>query len=221
MKGSDFTISRDVPSVCANKLINGEVDLGLIPVAMIPQVPNATIISDYCIGSIGKVNTVLLMSKVPLESIKKVYLDTESRTSVNLVKVLARKYWRTNWEYDNLPIDYATNKSIESMVLIGDKTQESLNFPYKYDLSEAWFNMTGKAFVFAAWVANKNLPQDFINRFNEALKQGLDRIPESIKKYNNGIKYNLEEYLNNYISYPFNKEKKEALKLFLSFIAIK
>jgi chorismate dehydratase len=219
MKGSDFTISRDVPSACANKLINSEVDLGLIPVAMIPQVPNATIISDYCIGSIGKVNTVLLMSKVPLESIKKVYLDTESRTSVNLVKVLARKYWLTNWEYDNLPINYATNKSIESMVLIGDKTQESLNFPYKYDLSEAWYNMTGKAFVFAAWVANKKLPQDFINRFNEALKQGLDRIPESIKKYNNGIKYNLEEYLSKYISYPFDNDKKEALKLFLSYIA--
>ena len=219
MEGSDFTISRDVPSVCANKLINGEVDLGLIPVAMIPQVPKATIISDYCIGSIGKVNTVLLMSKVPLESIKKVYLDTESRTSVNLVKVLARKYWLTNWEYDNLPIDYATNKNIESMVLIGDKTQESLNFPYKYDLSEAWYNMTGKAFVFAAWVANKKLPQEFINRFNEALKQGLDRIPESIKKYNNGIKYNLEEYLSKYISYPFDNDKKEALKLFLSYIA--
>jgi len=219
MEGSDFTISRDVPSVCANKLINGEVDLGLIPVAMIPQVPKATIISDYCIGSIGKVNTVLLMSKVPLESIKKVYLDTESRTSVNLVKVLARKYWLTNWEYDNLPIDYATNKNIESMVLIGDKTQESLSFPYQYDLSEAWYNMTGKAFVFAAWVANKKLPQEFINRFNEALKQGLDRIPESIKKYNNGIKYNLEEYLSKYISYPFDNDKKEALKLFLSYIA--
>ena len=219
MEGDDFTISRDVPSECANKLISEEVDLGLIPVAMIPQVPNANIISDYCIGSIGKVNTVLLMSKVPLEEITKVYLDSESRTSVNLVKVLAQKYWLTNWEYSSLPKDYATNNNVESMVLIGDKTQESLDFPYQYDLSEAWFNMTGKAFVFAVWVANKKLPQEFINRFNKSLKEGLERIPKSINKYNNGIKYNLEEYLNKYISYPFDNDKKEALKLFLSYIA--
>ena len=219
MEGNDFTISRDVPSVCANKLISGEVDLGLIPVAMIPQVPNANIISNYCIGSIGKVNTVLLMSKIPLEKISKVYLDTESRTSVNLVKVLAKKYWLTDWNYDILPIDYHSNNNVESMVLIGDKTQESLDFPYQYDLSEAWFNFTGKPFVFAVWVANKKLTDDFINRFNASLKKGLDNIPKSIKKYNKSIKYDLEEYLNNYISYPFDNDKKEALKLFLSYIA--
>ena len=219
MEGNDFTISRDVPSECANKLINNEVDLGLIPVATIPQVPNANIISDYCIGSIGKVNTVLLMSKVPFEKISKVHLDTESRTSVNLVKVLAKKYWLKDWNYDILPIDYASNNNVESMVLIGDKTQETLDFTYKYDLSEAWFEFTGKPFVFAAWVANKELPLDFIKRFNEALNKGLNNIPKSIKKYNKNIKYNLEDYLNNYISYPFDKDKKEALRLFLSYIS--
>ena len=221
MEGNDFTISRDVPSVCANKLISGEVDLGLIPVAMIPKVPNANIISDYCIGSIGKVNTVLLMSKVPLENITKVYLDGESRTSVNLVKVLAKKYWLKEWNYDSLPKDYSSNNEVESMVLIGDKTQELLDFPYQYDLSETWFEFTGKPFVFAVWVANKKLPQEFINRFNNSLKQGLDNIPRSIQKYNKSIKYNLEDYLNNFISYPFDNEKIEALELFLSLITIK
>ncbi len=219
MKGSDFTISRDVPSACANKLISGEVDLGLIPVAMIPKVPNANIVSDYCIGSIGKVNTVLLMSKVPLNEISKVYLDNESRTSVNLVKVLAKKYWLKNWNYDILPNNYSSNNEVESMVLIGDKTQEELDFPFQYDLSEAWFEFTEKPFVFATWVANKELPEDFINRFNSALRIGLENIPKSIKKYNKNIKYNLEDYLNNYISYPFDKEKKNALKLFLSYIS--
>ena len=68
-------LSRDIPSECARKLIAGEVDLGLVPVAVIPEVNNAQIISDYCIGAEGKVHSVLLLSETPLEEIEKVYLD--------------------------------------------------------------------------------------------------------------------------------------------------
>ena len=218
MKGNDFEISKDVPSDCAQKLINNEVDLGLIPVATIPHIPNANIISDYCIGSKGKVNTVLLMSKVPLDNITKVFLDSESRTSVNLVKVLAKKHWQKYWKYESLPKDFATNNKVDSMVLIGDKTQDNLPFPFKYDLSEAWYEFTGKPFVFAAWVSNKKLNPDFIKRFNNALKQGLKNIPRAINQYNTDLNYNLEEYLSTYISYPFDNEKKDALKLFLNYL---
>ncbi len=59
-------MSFDIPSVCAQKLISGEVDLGLIPVAVIPQIKNPYIISDYCIGTEGEVKTVSIFGKKPL-----------------------------------------------------------------------------------------------------------------------------------------------------------
>lgn len=214
----DFELSCDVPAVCAQKLITDEVDLGLIPVAGIPLIPDPQIITDYCIGSVGTVKTVLLMSKVPLEDITTVYLDKESRTSVNLIKVLAEKLWCKSWDYKELPSDFEQNQQITSMVLIGDKTQKVSTFPYQYDLSEAWFELTQKPFVFATWVTNKTLPEDFIKDFNLALQKGLEHIPEAIQKYNPGLDYNLEEYLKTYISYPFDKSKKVALDLFLGYL---
>jgi len=218
LSGNDYEITRDVPSACAEKLINNKADIGLIPVATIPLVPNATIISEYCIGAIGAVETVLLMSKVPFEEIETVYLDTESRTSVQLVKVLAKYLWKKDWEYKTLPADYDSNESVNSMVLIGDKTKTIFNFPIIFDLSQAWTELTSKPFVFAAWVANKPIPQDFINRFNSALEFGVNNIPRAIEKYGMDLNYDLNNYLNNYISYPLDKDKQEGLSLFLEYL---
>lgn len=213
-----YKLSIDVPSECARKLKDNEVDLGLIPVAVIPEINNATIISDYCIGANGKVKTVLLMSNVPLNEITKVYLDTESRTSVQLLKVLAKEYWGKNWKYDKLPSDFKNKKDIETILLIGDKTQQKLPYKYIYDLSHEWEQFTGKPFVFAAWVSNKTLPKEFIDDFNNAILYGLEHVSESITKYNTNHKYDLNEYLTNYISYNLDTSKKEALNLFLQLI---
>lgn len=215
-----FDLSLDVPSECARKLINNEVDLGLIPVATIPFVENAEIISNYCIGANGAVKTVLLMSKTPLEKIRKVYLDTDSRTSAQLLKTLAKEYWKYNWEYENLPKNFVTNDKIDSILLIGDKTQKDLPYKYTYDLALEWKNFTNMPFVFAAWVSNKPLNNEFIKEFNIAVKFGLNNITPSIMEYNKDNNYNLEEYLTKYISYDLNEEKQEALSKFLSFIEI-
>ncbi len=85
---------KDSPANCADKLISNTIDLGLIPVAEILKIKNPQIISDYCIGAVGKVRTVLLLSQVPLSEINTILLDYESRTSVNLVKVLAEEFWK-------------------------------------------------------------------------------------------------------------------------------
>ena len=82
---NEIELSLDVPSVCAEKILSGKADIGLIPVAVIPQLKESHIISDYCIGADGKVETVLLLSDVPLEKIKSILLDYQSRTSVLLL----------------------------------------------------------------------------------------------------------------------------------------
>ena len=81
-------LSLDYPALCADKLLNNQVDIGLIPVATIPKIKNAQIISDYCIGSDGKVDTVCLYSNVPILEIESIALDYQSRTSIELLKLL-------------------------------------------------------------------------------------------------------------------------------------
>ena len=92
-------LSLDVPSDSATKLIDGKVDIGLIPVAAIPFVPNAKIIGSYCIGSVGAVNSVFIFSNVQVSKIKTIKLDPQSRTSNNLAKVLLKFHFKHDVEF--------------------------------------------------------------------------------------------------------------------------
>jgi len=223
LENTDFKnkieLHQDIPSVCAQKLINETVDIGLIPVAILPLLNEYYIISDYCIGAVGKVESVCLYSNVPLSEIKTVLLDYQSRTSVTLVKVLASEYWNIQPEWKNTDENFENNiKDTTAAVIIGDRTFGLENkYPYKYDLAEEWQKLTGLPFVFACWVANKKLPTEFIEQFNKALTIGInniEQVAESIKK-EKMYPIDIKNYLQNNISYPLDKSKKEGLSLFL------
>lgn len=77
-------LDTDHPAECAYKLITNRADIGLIPVAALPQLKEYHIISDYCIGSNGDVRTVMLLSNSRFEKISTIYLDYRSLTSVKL-----------------------------------------------------------------------------------------------------------------------------------------
>ena len=213
---NEVDLSLDVPSVCAEKLLSGQVDIGLIPVAGIPEMKESHIISDYCIGADGKVETVLLFSDVPLEKINSVLLDYQSRTSVLLLKILAEKFWKISPEWINTENDFEKNiKDNTAGLVIGDRTFNlSRKFQYAYDLSAEWKKFTGLSFVFACWVSNKKLPADFVSEFNEALKCGVNNRNKVIEKLNKG-KFNSADYLMRKVSYDFDSKKKKAMKQFL------
>ena len=212
-------LQLNYPAICADKLINGEVDIALVPVVVIPQLENAYIISDYCIGSDGEVDTVCLYSDVPIEEIQTIALDYQSHTSVELLKILLKEYWQLSPELIKAEIGFKDNiKGKHAALVIGDRTF-SLNdkHPYIYDLSDIWKQMTGLPFVFAAWVANTKLPQDFIIDFNKALEKGLSDMQKALNF--EGDNYpnckNPEDYLNNKISYNLDAEKQKGMALFL------
>src|SRR5260370_33421252 len=120
---NDIELSLDVPSACADKLKNGTVDIGLVPVVLIPELKESHIISDYCIGADGKVESVLFLSEVPLEKIKSVLLDYQSRTSVMLAKILANKFWNIFPEWVDGLNDFEKNIKEETAgLVIGDRT---------------------------------------------------------------------------------------------------
>ena len=212
-------LQLDYPSICADKLINGTVDLALVPVAVIPKLKEAYIISDYCIGANGAVDTVCLYSDVPIEEIESIALDYQSRTSVALLKILLKEYWQFNPELKKANVGFEENiKGNHAALVIGDRAFAlNTKHAYIYDLSAIWKEMTGLPFVFAAWVANTKLPQDFIISFNKALEKGLSNIDKALAL--EGDSYpnckNPEDYLNNKISYNLDVEKQKGMELFL------
>lgn len=207
-------LSLDIPSDCAAKLIEEKVDIGLIPVAAIPFVPNANIIGSYCIGSVGAVNSVFIFSKVPVSAIRTVRLDSQSRTSNNLAKVLLKFHFRVNVEFTT-----DQNADTDALVLIGDRTfGKKDDFDFAYDMGEEWMKFTGLPFVYAAWVANKIIPQQFIEKFDSALNFGLAHRNEVLLDLVPVENFDLKDYLFNKLDFELTEDKRKALGLFLKYI---
>jgi len=207
-------LSLDIPSDCAAKVISGEVDMGLMPVAAIPLVPNANIVADFCIGSDGAVNSVFILSDVPVAQIKTLKLDAHSRTSNNLAKVLLQFYWKQE-------VEFITDLSAQTdaIVLIGDRTfGKTGNYAFVYDMGAEWKNFTGLPFMYAAWVANKEIPEAFKKEFNAALKFGLDNRDEVLKQLPAVANFDLEDYLHHKLQFEVSEDRKKAMDLFLNYI---
>jgi chorismate dehydratase len=212
-------LSLDIPSVCADKLKAGTVDIGIIPVAEISEIPGANIVTDFCIASSGRVRTVVLVSQVPIDKIERIVLDYQSRTSVQLVKILARDYWQIQPEWLQGGFNYIQEdiRDATAGVIIGDRVfVAETQFRYVYDLGEAWKALTGLDFVFACWVANKPLDEVFIAEFSAALQQGIEHIPEVISEYLIQYPdYPFEEYFRENIFYHLDDSKRKGMEMFL------
>ncbi len=213
-------LSLDTPTDCAQKLIDNKVDIGLIPVAATLNMPYWEIVADYCIGAVGPVNSVFIFSNCDIKDVKRIQLDPESRSSNNLAKVLLKNFWKIQPELILNAEDYTTSTDPETAcVLIGDRTfGKKDKYPFVYDLAEEWQKFTGLPFCFAAWIANKPIPQEFINEFNIVLKSGLDLRAELLKELTPRTDFDLEDYLMHKLDFDLTEKKKEALHLFLQYI---
>ena len=90
--GRDFDISYTLPSACARALQAGSADIGIIPAAAYAQILGLSVIPGVAIASRQPVRSILLVSRVPVEQIRTVALDTSSMTSVALTKILFEKW---------------------------------------------------------------------------------------------------------------------------------
>ena len=204
-------LSLDNPTDCAQKLIDDVVDIGLIPVAATLNLKYWEIVSDYCIGAVGAVNSVFIFSNCDIKDVTTLQLDPQSRSSNNLAKVLLKNYWKANHlMIINEAVDYAQSTNPQTaFVQIGDRTfGKKEQYQYVYDLAEEWQKFTGLPFVFAAWIANKPISQDFIDEFNQALKYGLEHRAELLKELPTRKDFDFE----------LTEGKKKALYLFLEYV---
>lgn len=216
-----IVLTSDYPAKIAAMLLNDEIDIGLIPVAVIPQMEEHYIISDYCIGASQPVASVCLFSDVPINEIKEILVDYQSRTSAALLKILLRDFWKITPVLIDTSNGYQQNiKGSTAGLVIGDRAllQRSQS-TYIFDLAAAWQEMTGLPFVFAAWVANKKLPADFVAAFNQTTSLGFNHINEIVNAVN-FPQYDMQYYYTNNIDYRLDEKKKKALKFFLELAAV-
>jgi chorismate dehydratase len=213
-------LSLDTPTDCAQKLIDDEADIGLIPVAATLNLPYWEIVSSYCIGANGPVNSVFIFSNCEIHELKTLQLDPQSRSSNNLAKVLMKNFWKVDCLMITDTVDYAqSTEANTAFVQIGDRTfGKTGQYPYVYDLAEEWRKFTGLPFVFAAWIANKPIHAGFLVELDQALKYGLDHRYELLKELPVRDDFDMEDYLMNKLDFDLTEDKKKALYRFLEYV---
>ncbi len=206
------------PAECAEAFASGQVDIALVPAAVVPTLPMAEVVSEYCIGASGEVRTVVIMCDDPIDQIKRIFVDTHSRTSVQLAGYLAKNYWKISPEWVALESmdQLAAAEDGDAFLLIGDKVFEhEAEFEYTYDLAAQWLASTGLPFAFAVWVARKGTPYEQLDALERALEWGVEHIYEAILEYRaDGSTVESYQYLTENIDFLFDAQKRKALNKF-------
>lgn len=217
----EVELINNYPSRIAEMLLNDEIDVGLVPVTIIPRLEQPYIITDYCIGCDGPVSSVCLFSELPLHKIEVLLLDYQSNTSVALTRILIKEYWKINPMLIDTTEDFREQiTGTTAGLIIGDRAFEQRRIsPYVYDLGLAWRQFTGMPFVFAAWTSNKKLDDVFVRSFNKTVKYGIDNLDEVISNNPYDL-FDLNEYYNKYISYHFDNNKKISMQFFLEKLSV-
>jgi chorismate dehydratase len=217
----DHELILAYPAQLAGMLKRHELDVALVPVALLAELQEYSIVSDYCIASNEEVASVCLFSERPLSDIRKVYLDYQSKTSVALLKILFSRHWKQPVEWLS-----ATDESyIEKIegdtagLIIGDRAlHNSTRFAYRYDLATAWKEMTGLPFVFAVWVSLRPDMMHFKSQLDAAQLQGISDLDQFA---GNNEGYDLHRYYHTNISYELNDDKKKGMQRFIDFLTEK
>lgn len=225
-----FEFSYTIPSKCADELKAGNADIGIIPVAAYTTVPDLVVIPNVAIAAKGKVRSILLVSKVPVEKIRSVATDNSSRTSAALVQVFLRKFVGVDAGFTPQPPDLREMlRWHDAGMLIGDAALRAQTAGrYVYDLAEEWRRWTYLPFVFAFWAVRRAAlgdlsPEvDVARVFQESRDHGLQHISEIADEWKErlGLKAEtIRDYLTNNIDYSLDEENLQGLRLFYRYAA--
>lgn len=148
-------VRREVPSRLAGLLAAGEIDVALTPVVEAFDHPEMTIVPEGAVTAHGRVESVLLFCRGAPGDARTVALDTSSRTSADLVRVLYRHRWGGRPRFVLRDPDPDVRRAdADAVLLIGDPAlRATWEGPPPVDLGEAWAQWTGLPFVFAVWLA--------------------------------------------------------------------
>jgi chorismate dehydratase len=229
--GREFDISYTLPSACARALEAGTADIGIIPAAAYAQVPGLMVLPGVAIASRRPVRSILLVSRVPVDQIRTVALDTSSMTSVALTKVLFEKWLGGGRTFTPMAPD------IEKMLaehdaglVIGDPALQIDRSRYStLDLAEEWIRYTGKPFVFAFWAVRQDAlreapSQDLATVFQQSRDHGLEprSLDQIVREWAPRLRLkesDVRAYLTESIYYQLDAACLEGLQLFYRYAA--
>lgn len=220
-----FEIIYAKPHECAKLLKEKKLDVALIPSIEYGRGQDEYHILDtFCIGANNEVQSVCLFFKEDIETIETVALDSSSRTSVVLTKIILEEKYELEPNY--IEMDPDLDKMLahaDAALMIGDNalaaSQRKMNY---FDLAEEWKDLTGFPFVFAILAGyNDSLSQEDIHILNQSVQYGLSHLAEISKDWQESHsefndKFYLD-YLENNISFDFDEEKKKSLNIFFDY----
>lgn len=224
IQSEEIDLSLQVPSHLANLLNNNDLEIGLIPIVEYFRANDRgqkyRILPNISIASHGSVLSIQLFSRIPIQEIQHIALDTSSRSSVALLKILlAEKYKIYPTFFTCEPTINPATVEIDAVLLIGDSALKNLGATeFSLDLGTEWHDMTGLPFVYACWVARGELELGNVpNILIDAKKKGIKKIPEIVRMEAQklSLSENLcQDYLQNRIHYGLDISEIEGLELF-------
>jgi chorismate dehydratase len=181
-----YDLSFTVPSQCAESLRRGDADVAIIPAIEYQRMDNVLALPGMAVAAKGEIRSLLVVAKRPIERAKRIALDTSSRATAALVRMLAAGYWNISPEF----VDAAPNPSemlqdADAALIIGDPAlriaikmdtlsgkvpsgeqccqgdPDELPVPgfemvFVYDVAQQWREMTGKPCVLAIWAGRRD-----------------------------------------------------------------
>ena len=222
-----WEVRYDLPAVCATLLHRGDTDLGLIPSIEYLQSPDYRLVPGVGIGSRGPVASVALYTRVPLDQVRTIALDTSSRTSVTLIKVLCRHHFRIAPRFvPHGPDLAAMTREFDAGLLIGDPAFDVDHAAFgltKIDLGEQWTAFTGLPFIYAAWTGRPGVvTDDDIRALQEAQSEGVASRLAIAEEYGRGDAARANRaavYLRDNVKYGLGVDEAQGLQTFLDYAA--
>ena len=215
---SRFELVPEVPSLLSESLHRGAVDLGMIPTIEYAGHDYA-IVPGIAIASRGPVRSVRLFHRGALESIRRVALDTSSRTSVALARILLRERLGADPEYVAMAPDVDRMlEAADAALVIGDPALDHEHDAPTLDLGAEWSALTGLPFVFAFWAGRPGaVSRDQVAVLQASLRAGLAAISDIAAAYprsSPGRERESEEYLRSNIVYDLGDAERAGLREF-------
>ena len=218
-------LSDAAPARCAEMLAEGRADAALIPAIEYQRIPNLQAAPGACVASRAEVRSVLLASRVSLEQIRTVALDTSSRTSAALIQIILGRFYGVAAQYHQAPPKLADMlENSDAALIIGDPAmlidRSSLHI---YDLAEEWRKHTGLPFVFAFWAIRGDSAAEWAQTkeirvdFQKAKIEGVAHAEQLADIYSQQLGLPSEDllsYLTQNISYDLDEESLRGLRLY-------
>ncbi|PYR73615.1 MAG: hypothetical protein DMF87_25315 [Acidobacteria bacterium] len=222
-----WQVRYDLPAVCARLLYDGEVDLGLVPSIEYLRSDQYRFVPGVGIGSRGPVASVALFTRRPLAEIRHIAIDTSSRTSVTLIRLLCQHRYRIAPEFvPHGPHLVEMVRDYDAGLLIGDPALEAdanaLGVT-KIDLGAEWTAMTGLPFIYAAWTGRAGvIGVEHVRLLEQAQAEGVASYPAIAAEYaqaNGASAQRALAYLRDNMRYGLGPEEAQGLQMFLDYAA--